>query len=180
VLACSSRRALRGGLAVGSMLAVLVASSVASAAGPTRTECGATAIDVYFWPHGHPAVPSFGFPAYAPAHIEIYRAGSRANSAQLAFADAKGGGFAKTCKSLPPASTSFKGSTGSATTARKITCHLSASAEFTATSLAPGTVSIGVQSGSSSTTVLMITFHGRTASAGWTSACTATPVPGVT
>jgi hypothetical protein len=88
---------------------------------PVRTACSATAIDVYFCPHGHPAVPSLKFPAFAPPHIEIYRACSHANGAQLGYGDSNSGSFAKTCKAVPLAATAFKGQSGLSTTARKIT-----------------------------------------------------------
>jgi hypothetical protein len=82
-------------------------------AAPQRVDCGLKAFDIYFWPHGHPAVPSLGFPAFAPTHLELYVKGSLANTATKSVVTSTGGGFAKTCKKvaaspLAPPATSLK------------------------------------------------------------------------
>ena len=49
----------------------------------------------YFWPQGHPAIPSIGFPAFATPHVEMYTAAGK----QVGYLDSTGAqSFSKTCK----------------------------------------------------------------------------------
>jgi hypothetical protein len=71
----------------------------AGAVGPVS--CGTAKTFTYlFWPAGHPAIPSVGFPAFPVPHLELYvgAAGTYPGSAAAGFLSASGGGFAKTCK----------------------------------------------------------------------------------
>jgi hypothetical protein len=52
-----------------------------------RGVCSTTGVDVFFWPQGHPAVPAIGFPAFAPAHVEFYRARDIRGAAQFGYMD---------------------------------------------------------------------------------------------
>jgi hypothetical protein len=133
---------------------------------------------VYFWPHDHPAVASLRFPAYPPPHIEIYKAGSVVNGAQLAYADVKSAGFAKSCRSVGTTSlASFKGS--GAANAAKITCRFSTSAELMVYKLPGGGVNISAQDGHTGKTILTMTLRTSGSSAFWSSQCSSKPVPGV-
>ena len=58
-------RILRTALLLAIAPAALASTAVAGTA-PTRNVCNAAKIDVYFWPHGHPMVPSLGFPGGVP------------------------------------------------------------------------------------------------------------------
>jgi hypothetical protein len=65
-----------------STIAVLVAActlSVPTLAGASQESsrlqggCGSGALVVLFWPHGHAAIASVGFPRFRKPHVEIYR-----------------------------------------------------------------------------------------------------------
>jgi len=56
-----------------------------------RGVCSTTGVDVYFWPQGHQAVPAIGFPAFAPAHVEFYRARDIRGTAQFGYMDLRQG-----------------------------------------------------------------------------------------
>src|SRR5919108_381411 len=72
-------------------LGAAAAVALAAPSGQTdRMACNVKKIDFYFWPAGHGAIPKLGFPAFAPPHMEIYKAKSVANSAQLGFMNANG------------------------------------------------------------------------------------------
>jgi len=49
-----------------------VAAISAGAAPGQRIACGIKALDFYFWPKGHPAIPELGFPEFPTAHLEVY------------------------------------------------------------------------------------------------------------
>lgn len=54
----------------------LIASTASAVTGPNaetvRSNCAARGITLYFWPKGHSAIPSIGFPAFATPHLEVY------------------------------------------------------------------------------------------------------------
>jgi hypothetical protein len=89
------------------LLAFLSASAVGASialaapgreAGPIpAVHCSVQRIQIFFWPHGHPAIQGLGFPPYAPPHLEIYRARSVASSAFLAFMSANGYSAGSSC-----------------------------------------------------------------------------------
>ena len=54
-------------------LALAAIAAVSAGAAPTqRIACGVKALDFYFWPKGHPAIPALGFPEYPTPHLEVY------------------------------------------------------------------------------------------------------------
>jgi hypothetical protein len=57
------------------VLAVVFAQRAipSSGAAGIEADCSASATFVLFWPHGHPAVKSLGFPPFQTPHIEVYR-----------------------------------------------------------------------------------------------------------
>jgi hypothetical protein len=63
----------------------------APAAAPRSFQCGAPAITVLLWPHGHKAIRSVHFPAAKTPNIQIYRYDPRfAGGNFLAYADVRG------------------------------------------------------------------------------------------
>jgi hypothetical protein len=84
------------------VLLALVAGSLASArptAADARFRCGVKAIDIYFWPRGHRFLPAYQFPAYAPAHVEIYKKGVTTKRGFLLFLSAGSRIVARGCRS---------------------------------------------------------------------------------
>jgi hypothetical protein len=81
---------------------LLIAGSVAMAAPRTagnQSACEDTkAVDIYFWPHGHQAVPGFSSSAYTVPHVEVYRAKSVSNQNLIGFADTKNGSLSSGCR----------------------------------------------------------------------------------
>ena len=57
--------------------------------GNIRVTCKTRAIDVYLWPHGHPYVDAFKFPAHRSPSLTVYRRGSVATRAFLFFLSAR-------------------------------------------------------------------------------------------
>jgi hypothetical protein len=74
-------------LALASFVAVAVPAGAAAG-----SDCGARQFRLLFWPSGHPAIKSAGFPAFPPAHLELYiGAGAKfTNAQQVGYADATG------------------------------------------------------------------------------------------
>ena len=74
----------------------------ATAAGATEAQCNSKAGSYLFWPHGHPAVPGVGFPAFPTPHLELYGGLHRTSfppSAQDAYLDSTGAAaVAKRCR----------------------------------------------------------------------------------
>jgi hypothetical protein len=84
-----------GAAVVGASIAIAApgrqADAQQAAAGPIPAlHCSVTKIQIFFWPHGHGAIPQIGFPAFAPPHLEIYRAGFPDSSRFLAYMSATG------------------------------------------------------------------------------------------
>jgi hypothetical protein len=87
-------------LSVSAVVGVLAAPS--QAANSIEAQCNSKTGSYLFWPHGHPAIPDIGFPAFATPHLELY-AGQRTkafpDSAQDAVIVDNGGfGAAKKCR----------------------------------------------------------------------------------
>jgi hypothetical protein len=72
------------------------------AAGGIEAQCNSKNGSYLFWPHGHPAIPKVGFPAFPTPHLELYRGESRTSfpdAAEDAYIDATGAaGAAKHCR----------------------------------------------------------------------------------
>jgi hypothetical protein len=81
---------LRLTLAAASLTVALAAAAPAAQA--KTVTCPVNSATVLFWPTGHPARPSVGFPKITTPHLEVYRSGSRyPESNFLLYADYKGG-----------------------------------------------------------------------------------------
>ena len=76
------------------VVALVAAASLVAVAGPagaaTGSDCGSTQYRLLFWPQGHGAIRSAGFPAFPPPHLELYiGTGTKfANAQQVGYADA--------------------------------------------------------------------------------------------
>src|SRR3954464_10051625 len=100
----ATRRRVRRLLLIGvSALAVALAAVAAtrSATEPTRqADCRQSLVIVLFWPHGHHAIGSVGFPAHPRPHVEVYKYGKQGYPQKnfLLFASANGHiTFSKAC-----------------------------------------------------------------------------------
>jgi hypothetical protein len=170
-------------LTLAAAVACLATAAVSfGATSPPRVSCGGTVnkIDIYFWPHGHPAVPSIKFPKFSPAHVEVYKAGSVANAGQLGYLDVKNWGPAKACKETKMGGVKF--GTGARTTlakTAKITCKLPAQAQLVSLPN-KGANNLWVMLGQGGTAVLWLTLKPGGSQAIWLSKyCSSKPVPGV-
>ena len=118
--------------------AILLAAPAGTAAAQTgradlRGQCNSKSVDIYYWPEGHPAVPTIGFPAFGPAHVEFYKGHDISNAGQLGYMDVARSALSPTqCaagadKALPiPAGTV----TQTAAAAQKLRCTVLANAEI--------------------------------------------------
>ena len=83
------------------VLTIAVAGAAAwgaAAADRERLACGARTIDVYFWPRGHGALLSVGFPAFRRPHVEVYRAGDTSDrTGFLAFMSSTETSLGRSC-----------------------------------------------------------------------------------
>lgn len=98
------------GRRIGLILVLAAAAAVGALAAPVQAaggieaQCNSKSGRYMFWPHGHPAVPSIGFPAFPIPHLELYRGTGKSfpDSAEDAYIDATGAaGAAKRCRSTP-------------------------------------------------------------------------------
>ena len=117
---------------------VSIAASTA-AASPTGTvaryNCGAKAMTFYFWPQGHAAIPSIGFPEFLTPHLEAYVTGGP----QVGYVDFKGGnGFAKSCKKKADLAAHFAGAKKTIAKTMLVKCTLPAAAELSTVKSAGG------------------------------------------
>ncbi len=77
---------MRSHLILASCLAVLVAAAAAPAAQAKSVSCSSPgAVTVLFWPTGHNAVNSVGFPKIPTPHLELYRSGQSYGSSDFLF-----------------------------------------------------------------------------------------------
>lgn len=142
-------------LALLTLLAALAAAGVAHAAAAGRVACGTKSLDFYFWPHGHGAVASIGFPAYPPPHMEVYKGGSVADKDELAFVGAGTGGFAKSCKKVADTVTRWGGGPlKTVTTPGKASCTFPQTAEEKLIAGAAGSAQLIITLGHTPATVL--------------------------
>jgi hypothetical protein len=158
------------------------AVSATAATTPPRVACGAGVkkVDIYFWPHGHPAIPSLKFPKYSPTHVEVYKAGSVANGAQLAYLGVKAWGPSKACKEARMGAVKFgKGARRTLVKTGKITCKLPAQAQLVSLP-DKGANNLWVMLGKGGTAVLWLTLRPGGSQAIWLSKyCSSKPVRGV-
>jgi hypothetical protein len=116
------------------LTAFVAATAERTASAPARAvgACtGVNAVDVYFWPQGHGVVPQIGFPAFAPPHLELYRAGDlTTETGFLVYAGARESNFVRLC--FPPGGPAAAWARGPEATTReqmRITCNLPGEAD---------------------------------------------------
>ena len=176
----------RAGLALVLGLAAAVAAWTPIAGGQSgnvRVTCKTRAIDVYFWPHGHPYVKAYKFPAQKAPSLTVYRRGSVATRAFFFFLSARGFNYANTCDlATNPLPTSWNGRPRTTVTAtRRVRCTFPAIVQIKAIPQG-GSAGAGfrVLRGASRDELM----RGRIAAKGSTLVfdsryCRAAPVPGV-
>lgn len=151
--------------------------------GNVRVSCNTRAIDVYFWPHGHPYVKAWRFPAQKAPSLTVYRRGSVASGAFFFFVSAREFNYANSCDlATNPLPTSWKGGRKTRVTAtRRVRCSFPAIVQLKAIQKG-GTAGAGfrVLRGASANELMSgriaakgssLTFDGRY--------CNATPVQGI-
>jgi hypothetical protein len=139
--------------AAAALLVVAAASASASArdhAG-ARVDCGAKALTFLFWPQGHHAIPSIGFPEYLPPHMEVYKkaAGTYPDQNEVAVIEftASGqvfGGFARSCKTVRRKIASSKPLKAKRTAATALQCRFRTTAQLDYKKSATGAISISM------------------------------------
>jgi hypothetical protein len=108
----------------------------APAAAPKAFTCGAPAVTVLLWPHGHKAIRSVHFPAARTPNIQLYRIDPHfAGGNFLLYADARGNvhtapGY---CGKLPSVASTPIAQPTTLTGKRAVTCNIGASQAFEVT-----------------------------------------------
>jgi hypothetical protein len=169
------------GLVLVLCLAAAVAAWTAIAGGRSggvRVACKTRALDVYFWPHGHPYVKAYKFPANKAPNLTVYRLGSVASRAFFVFLSARSFNYANTCElaTNPLPTRSNGGPRKTVTATRRVRCTFPAVVQIKV--IPPG--GFRVLRGASRFELM----RGRIAAKGSSLAfdrryCRATPVPGV-
>jgi hypothetical protein len=151
--------------------------------GNVRVSCNTRAIDVYFWPHGHPSIRAWKLPAQKAPSLTVYKRGSVKSGAFFFFVSARQFNYANSCDlATNPLPTSWKGGRKTRVTAtRRVRCSFPAIVQLKAIQKG-GTAGAGfrVLRGASANELMSgriaakgssLTFDGRY--------CNATPVQGI-
>jgi hypothetical protein len=118
----------------------------APAAAPKAVTCGAPAVTVLLWPHGHKAIRSVHFPAARTPNIQLYRIDPRfAGGNFLVYADARGNvhtapGY---CGKVPSVASTAIAQPTTLTGKRAVTCNIGSSQAFQITRQARGIKLLG-------------------------------------
>ena len=172
------------------MLVLVVTAVVAAStqiasggSGNVRVTCKTRAIDVYFWPHGHPYVKAYKFPAYKAPSLTVYRRGSVATRAFFFFLSTRAFNYANTCNlATNPLSTTWKGSRRTTVkSTRRVRCTFPAVVQIKAIPTG-GSVGAGfrVLRGASRDELMRGRIAAKNSSLTFDNRyCKATPVPGV-
>jgi hypothetical protein len=172
------------GLAVVLGLVAVVAAWTSIADGGSaniRVTCKTRALDIYFWPQGHPYVKAYKFPARKAPNLTVYRRGSVASRAFLFFLSARQFNYANTCNlATNPLPTSWQGGRRTTITAtRRVRCSFPAIAQIKAIPQG-GSAGFRVLRGASTSELVRGRIATRSSSLTFdTRYCKATPVPGV-
>jgi hypothetical protein len=128
------------------------ASSSARHVASRRVTCKATALTFLFWPSGHNAIPSIGFPLYPYPHMEVYKsaAGSFPDPNEVAIIEftssgQAAGGFASSCKTVKTKIINSKPATGKTSQATSLACTFPKQAQLEITKPASTPVSIALR-----------------------------------
>jgi hypothetical protein len=175
------RVALAAAVVGAALVTVLLPSLAGGSTSDVRVNCKASAIDVYFWPHGHPVVPAYKFASYPPAHLEVYRRGSPASKNFFVFLSGTAFNYANTCDlATSPAATTWGGGPKKTVAAtRRVRCGFGAVVQLKLIPLG-GTSRLAVVRGSSTKEVLTATIKKKGSTLTYDSRyCRAAAVPGV-
>jgi hypothetical protein len=166
---------------LGAAVLAILPSLAGGSTADVRVTCSAKAIDVYFWPHGHPAVPAYKFEKYPSPHLEVYKRGTPASKNLFVFVSASSFNYANTCDlATDPRPTAWGGGPKKTVGAtRRVRCAFPATAQL---KIIPG-IKVGklaVLRGKSLSEVLTATIKARGSTLTYDSRyCTAARVPGV-
>jgi hypothetical protein len=134
------RRGIRLVASIALLAGLLSAAALAAPARHTaaaRVDCGVKGLTFLFWPQGHNAIPSIGFPSYPPPHMEVYKnaSGTYPDQNEVAVIEftssgQTAGGFAKQCKTVRPKILNSRPLRAKTTTATALTCKFPATAQL--------------------------------------------------
>jgi hypothetical protein len=125
---------------------VLALVPSAPAAAPKAFSCGAPAVTVLLWPHGHKAIRSVHFPAAKTPNIQLYRIDPHfAGGNFLVYADALGNVHTASgyCGKVPTVASSAIAQPTTLTGKRAVTCNIGAIQAFQVTRQAHGIKLLG-------------------------------------
>jgi hypothetical protein len=151
----------------------------APAAAPRSISCGAPAVTVLLWPHGHKAIRSVHFPAARTPNIQLYRIDPHfAGGNFLVYADARGNlhtavGY---CGKVPAIAPAAIAQPTTLTGKRAVTCNVGAIQAFHIARQAHGIKLLG-RVGSRSLWAASVTRAGKAKITFDSSACTLGPKP---
>jgi len=151
----------------------------APAAAPKAFSCGAPAVTVLLWPHGHKAIRSVHFPAAHTPNIQLYRIDPHfAGGNFLVYADARGNvhtapGY---CGKVPSVTSTPIAQPTTLTGKRAVTCNEGAVQGFQVTRQARGIKLLG-RVGSRTLWTASVTRAGKAKITFDSSACTLGPTP---
>jgi len=151
----------------------------APAAAPKAFTCGAPAVTVLLWPHGHKAIRSVHFPAARTPNIQLYRIDPHfAGGNFLLYADARGNvhtapGY---CGKVPSVASTPIAQPTTLTGKRAVTCNIGASQAFEVTRQAHG-VKLRGRVSSRTLWIASVTRSGKAKITFDSSACTLGPNP---
>jgi len=118
----------------------------APAAAPKGLQCGAPAVTVLLWPHGHKAIRSVHFPAAKTPNIQLYRIDPRyAGGNFLVYADVRGNVHSAPgyCVKAPHVAASPIAQPQTLTGKRAVTCYNGAIQAFEITRQSHGVKIVG-------------------------------------
>jgi len=151
----------------------------APAAAPKAFTCGAPAVTVLLWPHGHKAIRSVHFPAARTPNIQLYRIDPHfAGGNFLLYADVRGNvhtapGY---CGKVPSVASTPIAQPTTLTGKRAVTCNIGASQAFEVTRQARG-IKLRGRVSSRTLWIASVTRSGKAKITFDSSACTLGPNP---
>jgi hypothetical protein len=175
------KRLVLAAAVIGAAILVTLPSLAGGSISDVRVKCAARGIDVYFWPHGHPAVPAYKFTKYAPPHLEVYKRGTPASKNVFVFVSGTAFNYANTCDlATNPAPTSWGGGPKKTVAATsRVRCTFPATVQLKIIPLG-GTSRLAVLRGGGAREVLDATIKPKGSALTYDSRyCRAAKVPGV-
>ena len=108
--------------------AAVAAAGLAQTSGTPRSACHVKTLTFLFWPGGHPAIASIGFPSFPYPHMEVYKSGAtypNGNEVAVIGFGQNGqpfAGLARSCSVVAPKLTSSSPLKASAINATALVC----------------------------------------------------------